>query len=144
MDDFGPLKDLIRAFTQSSFTRFAISGDGVRIQLRQSQPAERRAATSAEPVKVHVESRSSKPRGGLDTGKAILSTRVGHFFPSRNQQGELALKEGDLIEQGQALGIVESMNLKYEIKADRSGLVDRYLIEDGEAVEFGQPLILLK
>ena len=146
MDDFAALKDLLRAFNQSSFTRYTVSGDGVRISLRQKPRAERGAA-KAQPE------RGAKPAGlegrpkeqpAHDPAKVIESQRVGHFYPIRNQRGELGLKEGDSIEDGQAFGLVESMNLKYELRANKAGVMDRYLIEDGEAVEFGQPLILLK
>jgi biotin carboxyl carrier protein len=142
MDEFGPLKDLIRAFNQSTFTHYVVGGEGVRIHLRQRPRTDRKAA-GADHSKPHLEHRPVKVTVH-DTGKTILSPRVGHFFPLRNQHGELALKGGEMIEEGQAFGLVESMNLKYEIRADKSGLVDQYLIEDGEAVEFGQPLILLK
>lgn len=144
MDEFGPLKDLLRAFNQSSFTRYSINGDGVRITLRQKSRRER-AAAGAEPArgKAAPEARP-KDEPKYDPAKVIESPRVGHFYPIRNQHGELALKEGDMIEDGQAFGLVESMNLKYELKASKSGVMERYLIEDGEAVEFGQPLILLK
>jgi acetyl-CoA carboxylase biotin carboxyl carrier protein len=144
MDEYGPLKDLLRAFNQSSFTRYSISAEGVRINLRQ-KPRRERAASGAEPPrgKSAPEVRQ-KEEPKYDLAKVIESPRVGHFYPIRNQHGELALKEGDMIEDGQAFGLVESMNLKYELKASKSGVMDRYLIEDGEAVEFGQPLILLK
>jgi len=143
MEEFGPLKDLLKAFTQSSFTRYVVNGDGVRIQLRQRPNSERRASPGTDHPKIHQESRPSRTQNH-EAGKVIASPRVGHFFPLRNQMGELALKEGDMVEQGQPFGLVESMNLKYEIRADKSGLVEKYLIEDGEAVEFGQALILLK
>ena len=145
MDEFGPLKDLLRAFNQSSFTRYSINADGVRINLRQ-KPRRERAAAHAEPAGGRKSGPEARPKEqpAHDPAKVIESPRVGHFYPIRNQHGELALKDGDMIEDGQAFGLVESMNLKYELKASKSGVMERYLIEDGEAVEFGQPLILLK
>lgn len=144
MDDFAALKDLLRAFNQSSFTRYTISGDGVKISLRQ-KPRGERSASKSEPARAkdHLAPRQ-KEAPAHDPAKVIESPRVGHFYPIRNKGGELGLKEGDPIEDGQAFGMVESMNLKYELKANKAGVMDRYLIEDGEAVEFGQPLILLK
>ena len=146
MDDFAALKDLLRAFNQSSFTRYTVSADGVRISLRQKPRGERGAAKS-EPVrggKPATHENRPKEAASYDPAKVIESPRGGHFYPIRNQRGELGLKEGESIEDGQAFGLVESMNLKYELKATKAGVMDRYLIEDGEAVEFGQPLILLK
>ena len=145
VDEFAALKDLLRAFNQSSFTRYSISADGVRISLRQKPRAERGPA-KAEPARgAKTPERSPKKEDPAhDPAKVIESPRVGHFYPIRNQRGELGLKEGDSLEDGQAFGLVESMNLKYELRANKAGVMDRYLIEDGEAVEFGQPLILLK
>lgn len=145
MDDFAALKDLLRAFNQSGFTRYTISGDGVRISLRQKPRGERTAAKS-EPARAKAANLDGrqKDKPTYDPAKVIESPRVGHFYPIRNKGGELGLKEGDSIEDGQAFGMVESMNLKYELRANKAGVMDKYLIEDGEAVEFGQPLILLK
>ena len=145
MDDFAALKDLLRAFNQSSFTRYTISADGVRISLRQKARGERTPAKN-EPARGNKPAAlESRPKAqSHDPAKVIESPRVGHFYPIRNQRGELGLKEGDTIEDGQAFGLVESMNLKYELRANKAGVMDKYLIEDGEAVEFGQPLILLK
>lgn len=87
------------------------------------------------------------PNAGVseeDLPKCILSGRVGHFFPLRNQRGELAFKAGDALEDGQTFGLIESMNLKYEVRADRSGTFDKYLIDEGDPVEYGQPLVRLQ
>lgn len=145
MDDFAALKDLLRAFNQSSFTRYTITAEGVRISLRQ-KPRGERAPVKVDPARGHKPANEAKAKAepAYDPAKVIESGRVGHFYPIRNQRGELGLKEGDTIEDGQAFGLVESMNLKYELRANKAGVMDRYLIEDGEAVEFGQPLILLK
>jgi acetyl-CoA carboxylase biotin carboxyl carrier protein len=145
VDDFAALKDLLRAFNQSSFTRYTVTAEGVRISLRQ-KPRGERAPVKVDPARGNKPASEAKAKAApeYDPAKVIESQRVGHFYPIRNQRGELGLKEGDSIEDGQAFGLVESMNLKYELRANKAGVMDRYLIEDGEAVEFGQPLILLK
>ena len=54
-----------------------------------------------------------------------------------------ALVPGSTIEAGQVIGLIESMKIRYEVKADKGGVVAETLVEDGEAVEFGQPLARL-
>lgn len=143
MDEVGTIKDLIRAFNQTSFTQYTVASDGFRIHLRQRPKGSRGGpGHDGGTGKAGPDSRGSK--GVEDFSKVLRSPRVGHFFLARDGQGEISVKDADLIEEGQPIGQVESMNLKYEVRAEKPGVVDRVLIEDGEAVEFGQELILLK
>jgi acetyl-CoA carboxylase biotin carboxyl carrier protein len=146
MDELVLLKDLIRAFNASSFTQVTVSGEGVRIKLCQRAREDRRpphVESTATPA-THAQESHHPEAPAHDPDKVIESPRVGHFHPIRDAHGELAVKAGDMIEEGQSFAVIESMNLKYEIRSDKSGLVERYLIDDGEAVEYGEPLIQLR
>jgi len=78
------------------------------------------------------------------TPHTINSQRVGHFyFTDPKKLPNAVLVEGATIEKGDILGFIEAMNVKYEVKSDMSGVVSTTLIEDGEAIEYGQPLARL-
>jgi acetyl-CoA carboxylase biotin carboxyl carrier protein len=75
------------------------------------------------------------------TPHTILSTRVGHFYlRDPKKLVEAVLTVGSKIQDGDIIGFIESMNVRHEVKAEMGGVVSSTLVEDGEAVEYGQPL----
>lgn len=151
MIDLDELKVLLRAFRDSSFDELNITAGNLSLNLRQKPDRAKKSgpadADDAAPHKVLRVIPVTSPTAGVpeeDIANCILSGRVGHFFPLRNQRGDLAFKSGDPIEDGQTFGLIESMNLKYEVRADRSGTFDKYLIDEGEPVEYGQALVRLQ
>ena len=78
---------------------------------------------------------------GSEAGEsAEESPMVGVFYASDQEGGEPLTKPGDQVKEGQVLGIVEAMKLMNEIKAEYSGTVEEVLVENGQMVEYGQPL----
>ena len=68
---------------------------------------------------------------------------VGTFYSAGSEDGKPFIKEGDTIKKGQVIGIVEAMKLMNEIEADASGVIKAILVENGEPVEYGQPLFVI-
>jgi acetyl-CoA carboxylase biotin carboxyl carrier protein len=85
-----------------------------------------------------TESRSSE---NLHTVKSPI---VGTFYESPTPGGDAFVKVGDHVEIGQTLCIVEAMKLMNEIESDASGEVIRILAENGQPVEYGQPLFAIR
>ncbi len=79
-----------------------------------------------------------------EEGEAIYSPMVGTFFRSSSPDKPPFVKEGDLVEKGSVLCIIEAMKVMNEIKADKSGLIKRIFVEDGHPVEFGTELFLVQ
>lgn len=71
----------------------------------------------------------------------IESPMVGTFYAAPSEDGEPFVKVGDTIEKGQPVGIVEAMKLMNEIEAELAGTVAEILVENGQLVEYGQPLM---
>jgi acetyl-CoA carboxylase biotin carboxyl carrier protein len=69
---------------------------------------------------------------------------VGHVLPVGVAGDPPFVSEGDRVEIGQTLCLLEAMKLFNELKADRAGVVRRVLVENGAPVEFGQPLFELE
>ena len=74
----------------------------------------------------------------------ITSPIVGTFYRSSSPTTEPFIKNGELIEAGQTLCIVEAMKLMNEIQSDVSGTVIKFFVESGQPVEYGQPLFGIK
>ncbi len=67
---------------------------------------------------------------------------VGTFYRSPGPDADPFVEVGDQVQEGQVLCIVEAMKVMNEVKADRTGVVESVLLDDGNPVEFGQPLFL--
>jgi acetyl-CoA carboxylase biotin carboxyl carrier protein len=75
--------------------------------------------------------------------RTIRSPIVGRFYRARHLEDEPLVREGDTVVAGQAVGVVEAMNLFSDIESEESGRVTRLLIGNGDRVEYGQPLMEL-
>ena len=69
---------------------------------------------------------------------------VGIFRRSGNGKVEPPLSEGDTVAAGQVVGAVEAMRMLNRVQTDQAGVVERLLVQDGEPVEYGQPLLVLR
>lgn len=77
-------------------------------------------------------------------GTAVTSPIVGVFYAAPGPEKEPFVRAGDRVEAGQVIGIVEAMKLMNEIQSDVSGVVTKICVQDGEGVEYGQPLIYVQ
>ena len=68
---------------------------------------------------------------------------IGTFYQSSEPEAKAFVKVGDPVSKGDILCIIEAMKMMNQIEADHAGVVDAILIEDGEPVEFDQPLITI-
>ncbi|HCT44320.1 MAG TPA: acetyl-CoA carboxylase, biotin carboxyl carrier protein, partial [Phycisphaerales bacterium] len=76
--------------------------------------------------------------------KAIESPMVGTFYTKPSPDAKAFVSVGDNVGPDTVVCLVEAMKVFNEIKAEQSGVVEKILVTDGDAVEFGQPLIVLK
>ncbi|OAZ96160.1 acetyl-CoA carboxylase biotin carboxyl carrier protein [Halomonas sp. G11] len=76
-------------------------------------------------------------------GEAINSPMVGTFYRSPAPGAKSFVEVGDTVKQGDTVCIVEAMKMMNQIEADRDGVVEAILVEDGEPVEFDQPMIVI-
>ena len=68
---------------------------------------------------------------------------VGTFYRSATPGGKPFIEVGDTVQKGQAICIIEAMKLMNEIESDRSGVVKAIRIENGQPVEYGEPLVVI-
>ena len=77
-------------------------------------------------------------------GRVIKSPMVGTFYRSASPGGKPLIELGDTVKEGNPVCIIEAMKIMNEIEADCDGKVTRVLCENGQAVEFGQPLFIVE
>jgi acetyl-CoA carboxylase biotin carboxyl carrier protein len=97
------------------------------------------AATAAAPLAVVAA--EEEP---AFTGHVIKSPMVGTFYRASSPGGKPLVDIGSEVKEGEAVCIIEAMKIMNEIEADKAGKVTRVLCENGQAVEFGQPLFIVE
>lgn len=95
-------------------------------------------ATAAAPA---VAADAAAP--ALPAGHIVTSPMVGTFYRSPSPGAAEFVKVGDTVKEGQTICIIEAMKLLNEIEADKAGVIKEILIDNGQAVEYGQPLFVI-
>lgn len=139
---------LIQILEKSNLNKLSIKEkNGVEITLEKGQKAhtEEHHAHKREPtVIMHPpEPQHKKTNESLDPAKCIRSPMVGTFFHAESPADKPFIKDGDSVEVGDTLCIIEAMKVMNEIKSDRKGTVREILVKDGRPVEYGQPLFVI-
>jgi oxaloacetate decarboxylase (Na+ extruding) subunit alpha len=151
LDDEDPLDDdeakrvhrLVRLLEESDAGELTVEQDGVRITVRRRDPGTSQAppplvapppAAAAEPSAI-----AAPPSDVV----LVESPMVGNFYRSSSPDADPFVQEGDRVEIGQTLCILEAMKLFNEFKSDHAGTVRKVLVDDAQPVEFGQPLFEL-
>ncbi|MGY5451852.1 acetyl-CoA carboxylase biotin carboxyl carrier protein [Agarivorans sp. MS3-6] len=78
------------------------------------------------------------------TGHQLLSPMVGTFYRSSSPEAQPFVKEGQQVNVGDTLCIIEAMKMMNQIDADKAGVVKAILVDDGDAVEFDEPLFIIE
>jgi acetyl-CoA carboxylase biotin carboxyl carrier protein len=157
--EIGQIEQLLRFMSEHNLEEFEYSRGDLRIRLKKPgaapviavpQPAEiivPGAVAASNPVPAGSGAAGANSgavaeadlRGGEDLF-LVKSPIVGTFYPSPSPGAEPFVKVGSYVESGQTLCIVEAMKLMNEIEAETSGEVLRIFAENGQPVEYGQPL----
>ena len=77
-------------------------------------------------------------------GHAVKSPMVGTFYRSSSPGAKPFVEIGSQVKQGETVCIIEAMKILNEIEADKSGTIAKVLIENGQPVEYGQPLFIIE
>ena len=80
----------------------------------------------------------------VETGHTVKSPMVGTFYRSASPGSKSFVEIGDAVKEGETLCIIEAMKILNEIESDKTGTVRRILCDNGQAVEYGQPLFIIE
>ncbi|HVJ72825.1 MAG TPA: acetyl-CoA carboxylase biotin carboxyl carrier protein [Casimicrobiaceae bacterium] len=83
------------------------------------------------------------PASHAPEGHLVKSPMVGTFYRAGSPGAKPFIEIGDTVKEGDALCIIEAMKLMNEIESDKAGIVKAILVENGQPVEFGQPLFVI-
>ncbi|SFW37158.1 acetyl-CoA carboxylase biotin carboxyl carrier protein [Ruminococcus flavefaciens] len=105
------------------------------------------AAAAPAQTAVSVESALSASEASMAeevSGKIVKSPIVGTFYSAPSPDKPPFVKTGDEVKKGDVIMIIESMKLMNEIQSEYDGVVEQILVSDGQAVEFDQPIMVIK
>ena len=147
--DIRKVKKLIELLEESGIAEIEIreGEESVRISRQQNQvlmqPQQYSHMPAPTPAAIHVPI-ASEPVVAEITGHQVKSPMVGTFYRASSPGAKPFVEVGDNINAGETICIIEAMKMLNQIEADRSGKVTAILIENGQPVEFGQPLFILE
>ena len=146
--EFENLLTLIKTVSASELTDFDYEENGTRIRLKKKKETVVVAGASADvPIAplaaAQAAIQNSEAVADADSeseGMIVKSPLVGTFYAAPAEDAAPFVSVGDLVKKGQTLAIVEAMKLMNEIESDFDGKVAEVYVENGQAVEYGQPL----
>ena len=150
--DLRKLKTLIDLVSESGIAELEITeGEGkVRIvKFSQAQQpvayAAPVAASSYAPAApaAGVSGSAAPEAAPVAAGHTVKAPMVGTFYRAANPGSAAFAEVGQTVTEGEPLCIIEAMKLLNEIEADKSGVITEILVENGEPVEYGQPLFVI-
>ncbi|HET7559524.1 MAG TPA: acetyl-CoA carboxylase biotin carboxyl carrier protein [Limnochordia bacterium] len=152
------IRALVQLLDESDVAELQLESEGFKLRLRKpsafknglpvapapiyapaplAQPSE-----SAAPVAPKDE--ASPAEAALADQTLITAPMVGTFYRASSPEAEPFVKVGDEIEPGQAICIIEAMKLFNEIESEVKGRIAKILVENGQSVEYGQPLFVVE
>jgi acetyl-CoA carboxylase biotin carboxyl carrier protein len=137
-------RDLIKRLEGSTVQRFSVEAAGTRIEIERRPgtvipPAVTSAAAAAAPS---GDGASDAP--SADGRHTVIAPLVGTFYRSPSPGAKSFVEEGDVVDAGQTVAIVEAMKLMNQVKAEQGGKVAEIVAKDGDWVEFEQVLMYLE
>jgi len=169
--DLNYLRKLIKIFDESTVTELSIDEEGSKLKLSKNindkgkksaqmpivnlaqpgmlspQPETQapEAPVTAAPVQVEISAAKEEAPVSDDSGlHELKSPIVGTFYRSPSPESDSFVEVGSKVSPGTTLCIVEAMKLMNEIESDVSGTIEKILVNNSEAVEYNQPMFLIK
>ncbi|MEY4975595.1 MAG: hypothetical protein RIQ97_790 [Pseudomonadota bacterium] len=151
--DLRKLKTLIDLVSESTISELEITEAEGKVRIVKSTGAQMMAAptqmvTVAAPAPaatVAAEAPAAAPAApAAPAGHTVKSPMVGTFYRSSSPGAAPFVQIGSQVKEGDTLCIVEAMKILNEIESDKSGTVTQILCENGQAVEYGQPLFIIE
>ena len=153
--DLRKLKTLIDLVSESNISELEITetegkvrivkgGVAAPVQYVQAVATPAGPAIAAAPAAPLAGASAAAPAEVASTGHAIKSPMVGTFYRSSSPGAPAFIEIGSQVKEGDTVCIIEAMKILNEIEADKSGTITQILAENGQAVEYGQPLFIIE
>ena len=152
--DIRKIKKLIELVEESGITELEVSEEEGTVRISRAAPAAapvQYSVPAAAPVATApaasapvAAAPAASAAAAEVSGHQVRSPMVGTFYRSPSPEAKAFVEVGQTVKVGDALCIVEAMKMMNRIEADKAGVVKAILVNDGEAVEFDQPLIVIE
>lgn len=146
--EFDNLITLIKEVSSSELTDFSLKdGDWeISMEKKEKELVVTSPDRNMENVMSAVITGEKKPEKGPEelSGQQVKAPLVGTYYSASSPDTEDFVKVGDTVKKGQTLGIIEAMKLMNEIESEYDGVVEEILVENGQMVEYGQVLFVIK
>jgi len=149
--DIRKIKRLIELLDESGVNEIEIHEGEESVRIARGAPAAPAPAPAPAPVAAAAPAPAPAPAETASasatpevTGHAVRSPMVGTFYRSPAPDAAPFVEEGQTVSAGDTLCIIEAMKMLNQIEADRSGVVRRILLDNGQPVEFDQPLFVIE
>jgi acetyl-CoA carboxylase biotin carboxyl carrier protein len=146
--DLRKLKTLIDLVSESNISELEITEAEGTVRIVKASnaplvpaPALMSGMAAAPPVIAAAPAPVDPP---VPTGHQVKSPMVGTFYRSASPGAKAFVEVGSLVKEGETICIIEAMKILNEIEADKSGTVSKIFCENGQAVEYGQPLFTIE
>ena len=147
--DVEQVKELIKALEKSKVDELTIEEGGVKICIRKGlngQPVANVESSDSKSTDASKTKTKTKTKAKADVNsndfKSINAPMVGTFYRASAPDADAFIEEGQELDVGQTVCILEAMKLMNEIEAEEKGIIKKILVENGQPVEYGQPLFL--
>ncbi len=153
--DLRKLKTLVDLVSESNISELEITEAEGKVRIVKAAPAAAAVAAPLPMISVPVTAPAASPTAAgaaasptpappAVLGKVVKSPMVGTFYRAASPGAKAFVDVGDQVKEGQPVCIIEAMKIMNEIESDLEGKVVQVLCENGEAVEYGQPLFVLE
>ena len=148
MTDFDDIERMLDLMDARGLEEFEIEREGLRLRFRKpgrpAAPVPAPAPTPTEPPGPGSATPGAEAVAAADGVTVIKSPIVGTFFLAAEPGAEPFVEVGATVRKGQVVCIIEAMKLMNEIDADRDGEIVTIFVEDGQPVQYGEPLFAVR
>ena len=146
--DLRKLKKLIDLVEESGITELEITEGEEKVRISRAAPQSFHSmAYAPAPMLAHAPDNLSATavaaEPAIETGHIVKSPMVGTFYRSPNRNSKAFVEIGQSVTTGDPLCIIQAMKLLNEIESDHSGVIKAILVENGQPVEYGEPLFII-
>lgn len=142
------IEKLMRLLENSALEELDVTQDGVHIRLAKSVrgagPAGGRAETPEMSAEAQIAEVLALPHENAGREHRVVAGLIGTFYRASAPDAAVFVEEGDRVEDGQTLGLLEAMKTFNPVEADCAGRITAILVADGASVEAGTPLFLIE
>jgi acetyl-CoA carboxylase biotin carboxyl carrier protein len=140
--DLRKLKKLIDLVQESGIAELEITEGEEKVRISRVGPTAQTAVTPA-PLPAPVAAAAAAEVPAAVEGHVVKSPMVGTFYRAASPGAKTFVEVGDRVNPGDTLCIIEAMKLLNEIEADQGGVIKEVYVENGQPVEYGEPLFLI-